>query len=472
MDSLVDHLGRPFERRPIEMPVNNQWYYWLRNQVDAFYRPDNISIDTYEKMLLTDETVFSSTEFLTMSVLARLGDYNHPDSEIQEFVRRNLTEMEGSFPAAVGEILTALPFGFSITEHLYSLGRSDSRIWLGGLQTLHPSTITFDLWRDGPRKNKLKTIHQFWRLTNQVDIPVRKAIVYAHNGRYGNVYGWSRLRGAYAPWFIKQTILKAWGLCCERYGAPYTIARTDATGNITVGGVVKGVIDYLGEVLDSLASSGSLVVDKNTEVEIAYAPRGFGADFEGLVSYCNKMINRALGLPSLISDHGNTGSYSLGQQHWKLFTLVLEKILYELIEVLIEQLIRPLIEMNFGPQVDGYGDFAVESFEEEDQKMLAELHEILARAGVIDLSNLDDLNQAREAHGFPPREQEDIEPSLPTDMPRTEEIEPEVVERAPEEQFTFSWASMRRRRRSARAEQWRSLMREARIGPDPLACPA
>ena len=454
--------------------LNENAFHWTRHNADVYYNPDNITLPTYELMYNTDETVFSGIEFLTMAAIARLGEYTNEDEEKEDFVKAELARVPGGFPAKVADVMTACPFGFSLTEIVWRLkGR---RVGLADLQTLHPSTLHLDLHRSGPLKNRPRVAYQFFRGEKQTVIPLNKAILYSHGATFGNAYGVSRLKRAYKSWFIKDLILQAWGLCCERYGTPYMVGKASAQGQVQINGKQRNAIDHMMDVMDSMAGGqGSAVIGREDIIEIIYAASGYGQDFEALVAYCNKMIYRALGLPSLIADHGNTGSYSLGKQHFKLFILVLEKILFEVIDVLIEQLVRPLIEMNFGPQED-CGTFNVEEFEEEDAKVLAETAQILTQTGYMSAEKLDDVNAVRERQGLPLWEEEDIAPSAPPTIKGYDpeaEIDPstaEPIEEARERRGSVHNFSHRERTRdSRRAKKARQQRRVTHAELDRMA---
>lgn len=467
---LVDVSGRPLTRATVPQGIlNENAHHWTRYQVDAYYNPDSISLSTYEQMYNTDETCFSGIEFLIMSAVSQIGEYSHPNPKIQEFVQRQLVEMRGSFPARIAEIMTAAPFGFSLTEIIWKV--SGREIGLGDLQTLHPSTIHLDLHRSGPLKNQPRCAWQFFRRDKQVMLPLDKCILYSHGAVFGNAYGTSRLKRAYKSWYIKDKILMAWALCCERYGTPYTVGKTDASGVVTgADGKQISAVQNMLNVLNSFGPKGSGVIDLKDLIEVTYAGSGYGTDFENLVAYCNKMIYRAIGLPSLIADHGNSGSYSLGQQHFKLFVLVLEKILFEVLDVIIEQLIRPLVTMNFGQQ-DDYGDFNVEDFSPEDAKTIAETAEVLARSGFISAAKIEDCNIIRERTGMPLWSEEDFEPSVPPAVTDTEEepstdqpTEDEIDEsREIAKVYRFSHGERMRAARETRRKRWRGSRTEAEI---------
>lgn len=450
--SLLDQHGRPIkiDRKAMGMVVNENAFHWTRYNAEVYYNPDNVPLLEYEKMYTTDETVFSGVEFLVMSAISKMGEYTNEDDEKETFIREQLANVPTGLPAKIAEIMTAVPYGFSLTEIIYQV--ANGKVGLADLQTLHPATIHLDLYRSGPNKNKPRVAYQFFRRDHQMEIPLTKAILYSHGATFGNAYGVSRLKHAYNCWFIKNLTLKNWAKCCERYGTPFIVGKTDSRGVITVNGQQKNNIDHFLNVLDSMvAGRGSTVINKDDAIDITYAASGYGENFEGLVAYCNKMIYRAIGLPSLIADHGKSGSYSLGQQHFRLFVLVMGRILFEVIDLLLDQLVRPLLEMNFGPQTD-LGDFSVDEFEQEVARTAAETAEILTRNGYMDARSLPDANYVRERQGLPLWEEEDIQSSVP----------PAITGLDPEQSTSESIAESTSETREARNFSWQSRIKTAR----------
>lgn len=450
--------------------LNNTYHHWTKYLDEYVVNPDLVPVTTYEAMYQSDETVFSGIEFMVMSALARLGEYTHENAKIEEFVRDQIENMEGTWTSAVSEIMSAWWAGYSVTEILWKKN-SDGSIGLRGLQTLHPATVKIDIHRKGPDKNKPRAVHQFFRQDKAVELPLNKVILYSHNGTFGNPYGTSRLKRVYKSWKIKDVILKAWGLVCERYGTPYTIAKTTGSGKVpdpTTGNQISAVENMI-KVTKALGLRGSAVIDKNDEIDIKYASQGLGQAFEALVAYCNKMIYRAIGLPSLIADNGTVGSQSLGKEHFKLFFLSLEKMLFEVIDVLIEQLIRPMIRMNFGEQ-DEWGTFVVDNFQVEDGKVLAETFKLLAESGLMSAMKLSDVNAFRERLGIELWTEEDLQSSVPptiagltpdpteqpTDLPTEPSIAPAPVAEQSQKRYSYSLVERRRNMRRLRKERWSS----------------
>lgn len=468
--------GRPVSSRPLSgggMPdqnvANNNWLTWAQAYAEGTENPDKINLPDYKKMLDNDDCIFSGMEYLERHILKTIGDYTHEKEEIETSIRRRLERMEGSFLGKCGEILGAsLSFGFSVTEPIWRL--QDGELWPVDLQILNPTSIYLDIHKSGPRKNKLKWIRQWWRHGQwEADIPLHKAILYTHGGRFGNLYGTSRLKRCWSLWKAKQRLLAAYMITLERYGCPLSIAKcADPEGYVTTkSGRRMTLGQYLTEVMDSLSVKGSCVIPASVELEIIKHQGGpLGTDFLEALQWINQQMHLAIGLPSLITSAGKVGSHSLGQQHADSFNLLKEAIFDEFTEVLLEQLIRPMIEWEWGPQ-ESYGLFLSEAFDVEQAKMLAELAKILIDAGIVDVDKLEDLNHFRAQQGLELWSEADLKDSLERAM----EMAPPMLapgaaasgsqaKRNPDA-HSFSRAGRHRNRERAKREMFRRLSRAA-----------
>jgi hypothetical protein len=94
--TLLGADGRPMQRSRIQPGVRigrnildvHQLMGWLQ-------RPDNIGLETYERMVQTDETIAAGLEFVTLAAVSRLGEYVNEDRpDIQDFIRENFETMQ------------------------------------------------------------------------------------------------------------------------------------------------------------------------------------------------------------------------------------------------------------------------------------------------------------------------------------------------------------------------------------------
>ena len=129
--------------------------------------------------------------------------------------------------------------------------------------------------------------------------------------------------------------------------------------------------------------------------------------FIGALDFCNKSIMRALLIPSLVFGNGDgTGSYSLGQEHAKTFTKILDGMLEGVEDVLLEQLIKELLMYNWPQEMfdkDGFGHFEKSDFSDEDLEKVSRIWTTAIQDGVIDTNDMQDLNRMRTTLGFSDR---------------------------------------------------------------------
>lgn len=123
---------------------------------------------------------------------------------------------------------------------------------------------------------------------------------------------------------------------------------------------------------------------------------------------CDKMMYRAMFLPSLLGGGENGGSYSLGQVHYELFSATAAALAEDYIDTELEQLWRPIIEWNFGEQ-ENYGSFMVKDETPISEKLaMSSMLLNLAQAGVIFPDS--DREWIRETLGLPDMEEGAVSP--------------------------------------------------------------
>ena len=122
---------------------------------------------------------------------------------------------------------------------------------------------------------------------------------------------------------------------------------------------------------------------------------------------CDKMMYRAMFLPSLLGSGENGGSYSLGQVHFELFNATAAALAEDYIDTELEQW-RPIIEWNFGEQED-YGSFMINDETPMNEKLaMSNMLLNLAQAGVIFPDS--DREWIRESLGLPEMEEGAVSP--------------------------------------------------------------
>jgi hypothetical protein len=256
----------------------NTFYKFIQN-------PSSVSIETYKRMIDTDDTVGSGVDLLVTLLAARLGRYQHKDPEITKWVNDRLQEIAGGWFNCVKEVLSAAWAGFSVSEKVWA--NTPNGFVISKLVPLPPTTVLFETERSGeltsdgilqyqrnynpfslasgigyfggPLSNTggsgfsfrpdafakfgdlpypIRTANSYAYLS--IRIPRQKCVHYAFDaqGKFGNPYGRSLLRRAYKYWVLKDAVLQMMATALDRKGTPLTVVYAD--GMVTLRSEDKG----------------------------------------------------------------------------------------------------------------------------------------------------------------------------------------------------------------------------------------
>lgn len=424
--------------------------------------PSTVSVETYKRMLDTDDTLGSGIDFLNLALLARWGEYKHPSKEVTEFVHRALGQMEGSWHENLEEMLSAEWAGFSVTEKIWR--HVDDFHGLPAfvpkkLVTYPPLTIVFAVDRQG---NVLPNgIYQYQRYYNSlfssfgnglrvsdqdgfrpdlyaaqgdfpypiriaadlsyltVNIPKNKAIHLrsSSSGKFNNPYGRSILRRAYKNWVMKDAFLKMYVVAADRKGTPLlvgyaapndTVMRQDNSerGN---GAVVDDRADVaMGKILKTIHNSSAIVLPgrKGEMFDLdAVQVQGDMNIFREALNYCNQMLMRSMLLPPLMFSSGDgAGSFALGQEHHKVFKQVVDGKLKMYKQAMLDQFISYIISYNFPESVwkkEGLGEFVLEEYDVELMEKLANVFGQVTEKGYMTPEDQVDMDSVRDKMHLP-----------------------------------------------------------------------
>lgn len=452
------------EQRGTPIPaLFNQFYKFIQN-------PSTVSVETFKRMVDTDDVVGSGIDFLTSCLGARLGSYEHPSQEVTEFVNKALAYIDQGWNTVVKEGMSALWAGHSVQEKVWT--NADMGFVVKKLKTYPPTTILYETERDGDltpdgilqyqrnynpqilgqglgvygsigvngrvNPDPLAKVGDFpfpLRMSNSysylsIRIPTFKCVHYAHNSM-GNPYGHSLLRRAYKYWVLKDSFLKMMAVALDRKGTPLTIVYADPNATMLDARTYQqGVNPNLqNRMRADLAARQAFANVHNDSTIILPGKKGqiYDTDFApqdpntssflDAIRYCDQGLLRALLVPSLIFTNGDgTGSYSLGQEHAKTFEKILDSILFGMKHVYLHQLVKELIAYNFPESAwkkDGIGDFSKRELGKEELSKEMEMYERGINMGVIDANDLGDLNKMRETMGFNATEKIIEKPMMP-----------------------------------------------------------
>lgn len=421
--------------------------------------PSTVSVETYKRMLDTDETVGSGIDFLNLALMARFGDYKHPVPAIQVFVRRAIEQMEGSWHENLDEMFSAEWNGFSLTEQVwqYKADFDGAPAYVPKkLVTYPPLTIVFAVNRHG--EVLPDGIFQYQRFHNTffnssvfgirsaeldgfrpdlfasigdypypiriaadltyltVKIPKSKTIHLrsSSTGKFNNPYGRSILRRAYKNWVMKDAFLKMWLVAADRKGTPLLVgyaAPNDTvlsqnqkgdSGQATDTKVMRAD-QAMANSLKTLHNSSFVVMPGRKDEEYlleALQTQGDMNVFKDGMEYFNKALMKALLVPPLLLSGGDSaGSYALSDTNKRVFNQVIDGKLKVFKQGILDQFIKKIIAYNFPQNIwekHGYGEFVLEEYDPEIMEKLANIYGTLTDRGYMGPEDQADMDYVRE----------------------------------------------------------------------------
>ena len=458
LKNRYDELTR-LQTETIEMGTTVPQLYGSLSRFIA--NPSTVSVETYKRMLDTDETIGSGIDFKNLAMISRFGDYKHPVPKVQAFVRKALAQMEGSWHENLDEMFSCEWAGFSVTEQIWNF-KADfdgaPAFVPAKLVTMPPLTLVFAVNRHG--EVLTDGIYQYQRFHNTffnsyvygvnngmgdgfrpdmfasvgdlpypvriaadltyltVKIPKDKVIHLrsSSTGKFGNPYGRSILRRAYKNWVCKDAFLNMWVVAADRKGTPLLIGY--AAPNDTVLEMREGAQNgkqpsaersdvAMANVFKTIHNSSFIVLPGRKDETYSAESIQIQGDmnvFKDGVEYFNKAMMRAMLIPSLVMGNGDgVGSYSLGSEHKKIFNQIIDGQLKSIKQGILDQFITKLLAYNF-PRSEwepyGAGDFMLEEYDPEVMEKLSNIYQSLTVNGYMSPEEQKDLDFVREKMGL------------------------------------------------------------------------
>ena len=375
----------------LDMPITNS---------DAFR-------SYYKQMISNDETIGTGLEYLTGTVVSRIGAYSHEKKEIKEIVDRSIENIKGTMTDVRRSILRdSFAYGYGVGE--FTVKSENGRWILSSVQILDPTSIKFKMEKFKDNSYGVGAVVQGSGM-EEVEIPAGKCIIKTY-GDSTTPYGKSLLRRCYRWWSLKNAIPKLWAVGLERFGMPILHGKASD----------KKSMKELNEALENLYSRSYITTDKESEIHSIFSPSSsISSGYKLAEELCDKMIYKAIFLPSLLGAGEEGGSYSLGQVHFELFNSTAAALAEDYIDTEIEQLWRPLIEWNFGEQ-ENYGNFLMTDTMSSAEKLtLSDVMLKLAQFGIIDPES--DRGWIRELLKLPDIEEGSVFPKWQLEKQEQEE---------------------------------------------------
>jgi len=389
----------------------------------------------YDEMRKSDAQIFATLLAMELPIRSTLwsiepgeteqadGEYIITDQDyiISNFVEKALFEkMEITWDDFLRQVLTMLPFGFSLFEKVFKFD-GDKIVLKKLAQRLpwsimkwetadHQAGVQQSLWTQAPNGNSMPSI------------PADKLVRFTFRQEWDNYEGVSVLRSAYKHWFIKDALYKFDAVKHERQSVwiPVITMPKGATA------ADKAEAEAILENLSSTESTYIVLPGEDWKFEFADLKAGTQSKMDESIAHHNREISKNILAQFLELWASGAWSYALSEDQSSLFLLSLTAIAKQIAEKLNRDLIKQLVDLNFTlSENQSYPKLKYNKLGEVDYTKLSSALSTLAGGGLI-TPDEDLEDYLRDVFDLPKKLEEDtneMENSPEDEMEDTNEME-------------------------------------------------
>lgn len=264
-------------------------------------------------------------------------------TEEAEFLEDCMEDMDQTFPDFMSEVLSFLPYGFSIHEIVYKY-RDDGRIGWKKLPLRSQDSI--QKW-EFDKKDELLGVWQYGRKGEQVFIPFQKMLLFRPNSYKNNPEGKSVLRNAYRSYYFKRKIelIEAIGVERDLSGYPVLHVPNDIFAK---NDLAEKQRNYAKQIVTRVRKDEQMgaVLPPDWELELLSSSGRSNIDTDTIINRYNLQISQSLLSDIIMLGHTRAGSYALSEKKYELFVTALDSWLDSIQAVMNDYAIPRLMRMN------------------------------------------------------------------------------------------------------------------------------
>jgi len=351
-----------FASRERSIDWSGMWQ-WLQNP-DPVLRELGSDVSVYEEIESDSHltAVIAQRKSGVTSLLWAI-DRGTAKSRVSKLITRMFENLE--ITRIISEVLDDFKYGYSPLEIKWALDKESGIVFPLDVRGKPAEWFIFDA------KNELKFLSSN-APTEGEELPPRKFLLSQHNGRYKNPYGEALLGRVFWPVSFKKGGLKFWTAFTERYGMPFAVGKVPRASD-------EAEYQKLADMLNDMIQDAVAVIPDDSTLEFVQSDVSGSSDtFEGLISFCNFEISKAIIGQTLTTEAGERGARSLGEVHIDVRADIIQEDKRR-VERAFNTLIKWIVEINFGPNTEP-PKFTM--FEEEDVDLkMAERDKILSDFG-------------------------------------------------------------------------------------------
>lgn len=273
-----------------------------------------------------------------------LDDTSEEAHRDAEFVEECRTDMSHTFQDFLSEVLSMLPFGFSVHEIVYKQGEDGMIRWK---KLPIRSQDTVYKWHFDSQGG-LDGFEQWAPLKGRrVFIPIEKALLFRPSIYKGNPEGQSVLRTAYRPWYFRTKLetIEAIGLERDLTGYPVLNVPFDLFVGDELSDEMRSYAESMITRIRKDEQMGA-VLPPGWELDLLSAQGTSKPDTGAVIQRYDVRIAQSLLSDIIMLGHQRAGSYALSEQKYQLFITALSSWLDSIAEVFNRYAIPRLLALN------------------------------------------------------------------------------------------------------------------------------
>ena len=338
----------------------------------------NLSYETYQN-IMKDTQVKVGLEILKYFLISKnytlTSNSDDPeDVEITEFIQDALDNMEIPFRDVIKNMLTAIRYGYSVQEKVYTLN-TDKRIGIKAIYPVHIKTLQHNPFIKDDNGD-LIGIHQE-SIYGSVDLEREKCLIYSFDKEFDEIEGNSILNEIKPIVEDKEDCMDWLMTFASKSRSPTMYGKTD---NKLSGDNMLAAFD------DVADGTTGMIIGHEDEVGILESSHN-GDTYFNILNYKDNQIFRRMFIGTLLlGNMSQTGSYAQANVQQDFMMYIMDGILADVAIEIQYSLVNELTRLNFGRDAKA-PNFSFESFNSKDVLGLLSALQPFVANGSLDSNN-------------------------------------------------------------------------------------
>ncbi len=307
------------------------------------------------------------------------------DEEQKEFLESCLDGMSHTFQDFLSEVLSMLPYGFSVHEIVYK-EREDGKI--GWKKIPIRSQDTIERWEIDDEGGLDGLYQRSQKRQDLVYIPIEKLLLFRPSSFKNNPEGRSVLRSAYKPYYYKKKleVIEAIGIERDLSGYPTLSVPRDIFGQSELAKERKAYAEQMVTRVRKDEQMGA-ILPPGWELELLNSGGKGKTDAGEVIERYSLQMAQSLLADIIMLGHFSGGSFALSEQKYELFVTALDSWLNSIKEVFNKHAVPRLMRFNGIADKDRWPQLEHDPVTKLDPQKLSN---ILFRAAGVDAIRPDD----------------------------------------------------------------------------------